>query len=306
MNFAVRTRTATAVATLLLASAFSAATAQEAGVVARVGDQTVTEAELALAETDFASELGQVPEERRRSLLIDVLVDMELLAQAARDQGLEDSEDFRRRLEFLETRALRNAFVEQEILNGVTPEELQAEYDRQLANFQPQEEVRARHILVDTKEEAEKIIADLKAGASFEELAKQSKDGSGQNGGDLGYFSRGQMVGPFEEAVFALEPGTMTETPVQTQFGWHVIRLDDKRMSAAPPLAEVEDQLRNVLLRQKFETVMASLREKYPVEIVGAEAQEPAAPGGDAAPAEAAPPPAGSGASETQPAAPQN
>ena len=94
----------------------------------------------------------------------------------------------------------------------------------------------ARHILVDTKEEAEKIIDDLKGGASFEELAKQSKDPSGQNGGDLGFFGEGQMVPEFEKAAFALEPGQFTQEPVQTQFGWHVIKVEEKRMSAAAGL----------------------------------------------------------------------
>jgi peptidyl-prolyl cis-trans isomerase C len=300
MKIAVMTRTASALVALLAATALSPVYAQEGGVVAKVGSATVTEEELKLAEADFAAELGQIPEERRRAVLIDVLVDMELLAQAARDKGLDKTEDFQKRAEFLQTRALRNAFVENEIVTAVTPEEVKAEYDRQLKTFEPQQEIRARHILVDTKEAADKIIADLNGGASFEELAKQSKDGSGQNGGDLGFFSRGQMVPQFEEAAFALEPGKMTEAPVQSQFGWHVIKVEEKRMSAPPPLEEVEEQLRNVVLRQKFETVMSSLRDKYPVEIVGAPAGEapaaapesqPAAPDAQPAP-EAAPAPA--------------
>ena len=298
MSRMMQLRAASAAAALVVFTGLPAAFAQDSAVVARVGDATITEEDIALAETDFASELAQVPEDRRRSILIDVLVDMELLAQGAREKGLDKTEEFERRVEFLRTRALRNEYVEQEILNSITPEELKAEYDRQVSSFQPQEEMRARHILVDTREQAEKIIADLKAGGSFEELAKQSKDGSGQNGGDLGFFSSGQMVEPFEKAVLALEPGAITETPVETQFGWHVIKLEEKRMSSPPPLEQVEDELRNVLLRQRFETVMSSLREKYPVEIVGAPAEgsepsgTPAAPGaaGEGAPASPAAP----------------
>src|SRR5688572_17055279 len=254
-------------------------------VVTRVGDRDITEAQVAIARQEFGSELGQVPEAQQRGVIIDALINMELLAQAARAAGLDKGPAFEARLEFLTQQALRNAYVEQEIVPALTPEELQKGYQSAVVGeFKPEEQVRARHILVDTKEQADKIIADLKAGGAFEELAKQSKDPSGQNGGDLGYFGKGQMVPPFEAAAFALEPGKFTETPVQTEFGYHVIKVEEKRMSEPPPLAEVENELRNFLLRQKFESVMASLREKYPIEIVG----QPA-PAGGAQPAGAAP-----------------
>jgi len=268
-------------------------------VVARVGDETVTEAEVALARKEFASELGQVPPEQQRSVLIDALVNMKLLAKAARDEKLDQGPEFAQGLEFLRLQALRNAYVQNRIVNSLTPEDLRKGYETMiLAEHKPEEQIRARHILVDSKEAAEKIIADLKAGAAFEELAKQSKDPSGQNGGDLGFFGRGQMVPPFEQAAFALQPGQMTETPVQSEFGWHVIKLEEKRMSEPPKLEEVEGELRNFLLRQKFEAEMAALRSKYPVEIVG----QPAAPAGEqpqsgGAPADQAP-------AATEPAAP--
>jgi peptidyl-prolyl cis-trans isomerase C len=261
-------------------------------VVAKVGDSTITEADLVIARQEFGNELGGVEESEQRGLLIDALVNMELFAQAARDAGLEQSPGFEQRLEFLKTQALRNLFVEQSIVGTVTSEDLQKGYERLvLAEHKPEEEVHARHILVDSKEEAEKIIADLKGGASFEELAKQSKDPSGQNGGDLGFFGRGQMVPPFEEAAFALEPGKITEQPVQSEFGWHVIRLEEKRMSEPPALADLEDELRNYLLREKFQTALTELRNKYPVDVVGQPA--PAEGGGPAgAPAEGADAPA--------------
>ncbi len=253
--------------------------------MARVGDRDITEEQVTIARQEFGSELGRVPEEQQRGVIVDALINMELLAQAARDAGLDNGPTFTARLEFLEQQALRNAYVEQEIVPSLTPDELQKGYQSfVVGEFKPEEQVRARHILVETKEQADKIIADLKAGGAFEELAKQSKDPSGQNGGDLGYFGKGQMVPPFEAAAFALEPGKFTETPVQTEFGFHVIKVEEKRMSEPPPLAEVENELRNYLLRQKFESVMASLRDKYPIEIVG----QPA-PAGGAEPAGAAP-----------------
>jgi peptidyl-prolyl cis-trans isomerase C len=272
-------------------------------VVAKVADTVITEQDVTIARQEFASELGNVPENEQRGLLIDALVNMEMLAQAARDAGLDKAPAFEERLEFFRTQALRNLFVEQNIVNAITPEDLQAGYERLVrSEHKPQEEVHARHILVDTKEEAEKVIADLKAGASFEELAKQSKDPSGQNGGDLGFFARGQMVKPFEDAAFTLQPGAITEQPVQSQFGWHVIRLEEKRMSEPPALADVEDQLRNFLLREKFQAILAELRAKYDVEIVGQAAEPPPAQPEGTAPAGTAPATGGSEAPTSEPA----
>jgi peptidyl-prolyl cis-trans isomerase C len=315
MRFISHAKTAVCAAALIAAMASFAAQAQDAAqpadpaapataqtpaaeparnptdVVARVGDVTITEADVALAREQFGSELGQVPPEQQRSVLIDALVNMQLLAQEARAQGLEQGPEFDRRLEFLKLQALRNAFVEKNIVGSLTPEDLQKGYETVvLAEHKPEEQIRARHILVDDKAVAEKIIADLKAGAAFEELAKQSKDPSGQNGGDLGFFGRGQMVPPFEQAAFALEPGAITEEPVESEFGWHVIKLEEKRMSQPPALEEVESELRNYLMRQKFEQVMTDLRGKYTVEIVGQPAAPGAAPAAGEAPAgEAAP-----------------
>lgn len=260
-------------------------------VVATVGDASVTERQLLIARDAFANELANVPEGQRRSVLIDAVINMELLALAANDDGLAAGPDFDAQLGFLKLQALRNLYVEHAIVNGLTDAELQEGYQTLVVqSHKPAPQVRARHILVDTKEEAEKIIEELKGGAAFEDLAKQSKDPSGQNGGDLGFFGEGQMVPEFEKAAFALEPGQFTQEPVQSQFGWHVIRVEEKRMSEPPTLAEIETQLRSYLVRQKFETVLTALRDKYPVEIV----DQPAGPADAApeAPAEAAPAPA--------------
>jgi peptidyl-prolyl cis-trans isomerase C len=247
-------------------------------VVATVGKESITERQLQIAKNAFSSELANVPEAQWRSVLIDAVVNMQLLAQAASDEKMGEGPDFDAQVAFLRLQALRNLYVEHTIVNGLTDAELQEGYQTLVVqSFKPAPQVRARHILVDTKEEAEKIIEELKGGASFEELAKQSKDPSGQNGGDLGFFGAGQMVPEFEKAAFALEPGQFTQEPVQTQFGWHVIKVEEKRMSQPPAFADVEAQLRNYLIRQKFETVLAGLRDKYPVEIVD-QAAAPAAP----------------------------
>ncbi|MDQ3558548.1 MAG: peptidylprolyl isomerase [Pseudomonadota bacterium] len=291
MPLSLTARTAISAAALLLAAGVFGARAQDTAqpapppaataptseptrnptdVVARIGDQTITEEDLTLARQEFGSELEQIPQEQQRSALIDALVNMRLLAVAARDAKLDQGPEFEKRVEFIRMQALRNAYVEAEIVNSLTPDEIQKGYETLiLSQHKPEEQIRARHILVETKEEAQKLIEELKGGAAFEELAKQSKDPSGQNGGDLGFFGKGQMVPPFEAAALALQPGAFTQEPVQSEFGWHVIKLEEKRMSEPPALAEVEGELRNYLVRQKFETVMADLRTRYAVEILG-------------------------------------
>lgn len=269
-------------------------------VVAKVGDQTVTEREVSFAQEAYSSELSQVPQEQLRGILVDAVINLKLMAQGARDAGLEQSEEFKHRLDFLTLQTLRNSYVEDAVVGKLTDAELQEAYKNLVVDqHKPEQQVQARHILVDTKEAAEKIIADLKAGGSFEELAKQSKDPSGQNGGDLGFFGPGQMVGPFETAAFALEPGQFTQEPVQSEFGWHVIKVEAKRMSEPPSFDQVKEELRNYVLRQKFDQVITALRDKYVVEILDPTAMPPAPPATDPtqteppaeAPAPAAPTP---------------
>ena len=256
-------------------------------VVAKAGSATITEADVALAQEAFSNELANVPKEQWRSVLVDAVVNMQLMAQGAHDAGLDKGPEFEKRLAFLRLQALRNVFVEHEVVKTVPDSELQDAYQTLVvAQHKPEQQVHARHVLVDTKEQAEKIIADLKGGASFEELAKQSKDPSGQNGGDLGFFGPGQMVPPFELAAMALEAGEVTQEPVQTEYGFHVIKVEERRMSEPPPFDEVKDELRNYVLRQKFEQVTATLREKYPVEIIDPTAMPPVEPPAEA-PAEA-------------------
>ena len=245
--------------------------AQDDDIVARVGETAITESDVALAMADFAAELERVPEAQRRGVIIDVLVDIQLLAAAAREKGLHETEAFTRRIEFLTARALRNAYVQSEIADTITDDEVSMEYENQTANFEPQDQVHARHILVASKEEAEAIIAELDGGADFAKLATEKSTGpSGPNGGDLGTFARGQMVPEFETAAFGLDAGAHSAAPVQTQFGWHVIKVEEKTKTAPPPLEQVREQIRNVIVRKKFEAAMFDIRARIPVEIVGA------------------------------------
>lgn len=272
--------------------AASPALAQEPGeIVAKVGDTTITEADIAFASRDFSAQLAQVPPTQWRKVLTDVVVDMKVMANAAAAAGIAEEEDFKRQVEFLKMRALRNALLVREVENKVTDTDVQAAYDKEFADFKGDEERKARHILLKTKDEAVAAIAELDGGRDFSDLAKEKSTGpSGPSGGDLGYFTRGRMVKEFEDAAFALEAGSYTKEPVETQFGWHVIKVEEARKQPAPALADVRDQLRQQLLRARYAEVLADLKAKTSIEVMAeetpAEAGEAPAEGGEA-PAEA-------------------
>lgn len=261
-----------AVAVSLLAMTLGSASlsaAEPGDVVARVGDAEITEADIAFAAQDLGQQLQRFPPNQWRAILLDVVVDMELLAQAARQDGLDQDPDFKNQLEFLELQALRNAYISQKIDSLITDKALKAAYEAEFKDFEGPEEVNARHILVSDKAEAEALIKELDGGADFVELAKEKSTGpSGPNGGDLGYFGKGQMVKPFEDVVFTLEPGEYTKEPVETQFGWHVIKLENKRRQEKPAFETVAGDLRQRLIREQYEAKMAELKDAIAVEVL--------------------------------------
>ncbi len=265
-------------------------------VVATIGDQTITEGDLAFAAEDLGQDLANVPVGDRRAFLLTVLIDMKVMANAARAAQMDQTELFQRRLTYLEERALRRAYFAEVISAAVTPEALQAAYDAMIAGYQPEEEVRARHILVATEADALALKAEIDAGASFEQLATEnSMDPSGaQNGGDLGFFGRGMMVPPFEQAAFALEPGQVS-APVQSQFGWHIIRLEERRQSAPPTMQQLGPQLEQQLLFSTFDEIVGGLKAAANINIpdpaLAAAVQAQAEPAGGAAPSSPPAPP---------------
>jgi peptidyl-prolyl cis-trans isomerase C len=237
-------------------------------VVATMGDQTITEADIAFAAEDLQENLQQIPPEQRRGFLVSVLIDMKLMAKAAREAGMDQTELFKRRSQYLEESALRRAYFGEEIADSISEEMLKAEYDAYVAAFQPQEEAHARHILVATKEEADAVEAELTAGKPFEVLAMEKTiDPSGkQNGGDLGFFGKGQMVPEFETAAFALEAGQIS-APVESQFGWHIIKLEEKRMTSPPPFEQLLPQIGQQAMAKAFNDALVALRAATPVDI---------------------------------------
>lgn len=206
------------------------------------------------------------PEQREE--LLKELIDMTLLAQEAAREGLTDDEEVAARLENVRSAVLAQALVEDMLQQQPDDAAIQAEYDQRFGGEQ-QVEYHARHILVEDKAKAEALIAKLDKGADFAKLAEENSTGpTGPNGGDLGWFQPQQMVPPFAEAVQKLEPGSYGQAPVETQFGWHVIKLEETRPVAPPPLDEVREQLAAVLQQQRVETHLADLRKQADVRMM--------------------------------------
>ena len=238
-------------------------------VVATVNGKPIIEADLTLAEGELSQQFAQLPPEQRRAAALSAAIEIKVLAAKAVADGLDKDPDFQRRAEFLKERALHGEVVEKEVVGKISDEEVRARYDKEIAAAPPVNEVHARHILVKTKEEAEAIIKQLDGGADFQKLANEhTTDPSGKtSGGDLGYFGPGQMVPEFEKAAMALEPGAYTKEPIKTQFGWHVIKVEDKRPRQPPPFDQVKDQARSAVLRDKYFALVKQLRAEAKVDI---------------------------------------
>jgi peptidyl-prolyl cis-trans isomerase C len=249
---------------LLLAAVLAVATlpvaAADKNVAATVNGKPIYENDV----TQYTA----TPNGPSRDQVIAELVNQELVYQDAVKSGLDKKPDVQRELEQLRRRVLMSAAVQAAMSkNPVTDEQVKAEYEKnkgQLAH----KEYKARHILVDSKEKADKLIADLNDGAKFAELAtKNSSDSSAKSGGDLGWFAAEQMVPPFAAAVRSLQKGEYTKTPVQTQFGWHVIMLEDTRDMPAPTFDEIKDRIHGALQKQRVAQYLEGLRKNAKVDI---------------------------------------
>lgn len=247
--------------------------AQEDKVIATVNGLNITEQDLAMAVSDLDQQFAKLPEDQRRGAALSALIEIRLVASEAVAKGLDKDPVFKRRVEFLQQRALHSEVVDKEIAAKITDEDVRKRYDTEIAAAPPVNEVHARHILVKTKEEADAIIKELDGGADFEKLANEkTNDPSGKtSGGDLGYFGPGQMVPEFEKVAMALDVGAFTKEPVQTQFGWHVIKVEDKRAKQPPAFDTVKDQIKSVLLRDRYFELVKTLRASAKVEVTDPE-----------------------------------
>ena len=271
MSATTRILAATA-AILMLGSV--AADAQET-VVAKVNGKTITEGDMRLAEAEIGSELGSLPDVTKRRVLVEFLIENQLFADAAEGQKLAAGADYNDRMQYWRRRSLRDLYFDKTVKDSVSDAEAKKFYDTQVG-AKPEEEVRARHILVDSKEQARELFEKVAYGTDFAELAKQhSKDpGSKDQGGDLGYFSKGQMVPQFEEAAFKLQKGEVSQ-PFQTQFGWHIIKVDDRRAGQVVPFDSVKERIVGAIIHQKAQQIAGDLRAKAKIEYIDPNMQTP-------------------------------
>lgn len=264
-------RIALTILSLALAGAAVPLTAARADdkVVATIDGKPITEGDLAVAESEIGSDMGSMPEAQKRASLMEFLIDNQLFAEAAEKEKLNEGQAFQTRLNYLKRRALRELYFEKVIKGSVTDADARKIYDEQVKLLKPEEEVSARHILVDTEAEAKALKEKLDKGADFAQLAKEnSKDpGSKDDGGSLGYFGHGQMVPQFEEVVFKLQKGQVSD-PVKTQFGWHLVKLEDRRVKQPPAFDIVKDRIIQSLLLKKAQQTAVSLRSSAKIDVV--------------------------------------
>ncbi|MHA1523852.1 MAG: peptidylprolyl isomerase [Alphaproteobacteria bacterium] len=261
---------------VLMVPAASSSLAQEPKVLATVDGAPITDADLALAQDILGPRLARVPEAMRPRILLDLLIDRKLFAKVARAAKVPDLASYKAQVAYFAEDALRDIYVSKIIGKSISPEAVRARYDAEVAKQAAPEEMRARHILVKTEVEAKDLIKQLEGGADFAELAKTKSTGpSGAKGGDLGFFTAKEMVPAFSAAAQALEPGKIS-APVKTQFGWHVIKLEEKRLRQPPSFEQVGKSLREVLLSEKVRETAKNLRDAAVVDYLDPALKPPA------------------------------
>lgn len=247
----------------------AAATAEDT-VLARVDGVDIKQSDLDFAASEVGPRLGNYRPEDRKRVLLQFVIENELMAAAGEKENLDEADTFNARVKYHTRRALRDAYFDSNIHDAVTEAEAKTIYNEKIAKMKPEQEVHARHILVASEAEAKEIKARLEKGEDFAALAKEKSKDTNAEGGDLGFFTRGQMLKPFEEAAFALDVGKISD-PVQTQFGWHIIKVEEKRDQKLPAFDEVKEAIITQLVAQKAQTVVTALRDGAKIEIVDPE-----------------------------------
>ncbi len=260
---------AMALVTTAFVAGSTVASAQDAEkVVAKVNGYNITTKEIALASDDLRPQLEKVPANFRFAFIVEYLIERHLLAQEAVKANTIDTEEYKNRLKFYQAKALRDAYFQDNLASSVTEDAVKATYEKEAAKVTTEKRARARHILVNSEEEANAAMARLQKGERFEEVAKQvSLDGSRDYGGDLGFFTAAEMVPAFSKAVFALNKGEVSQ-PVKTDFGWHIIKLEDIQEGGAQPFEQVRNPIRLVLLRKAVQDKVLELRAAGQIEIL--------------------------------------
>lgn len=249
-------------------------------VVAIVNGQQIHLSELEIAQQSLPQQYRNMPLATVFPALLDRLISSKLVEEDARKNKVTDDPDFKKRMAFVEDQVIQDFWLKKLIAEKVTPEKMKQAYDEKVKNMPPEDEVHARHILVATEPEAKAIIADLKKGTPFDKLAKEKSTdkASGAEGGDLGWFKKTDMVKEFADAAFAMKKGSLSETPVKTQFGYHVIKVEDRRQAPPPSFDELSEQIRQDLERDIVTAMLNQLRASAKIEKFNPDGSTPAPP----------------------------
>lgn len=250
-----------AVASFITCKVYSA-NAADKGIAAKINGETIYINDLKQSYADHPQIKDRVPFEEFYAKTLDVFVNSKLVYQAAQEAKIEETDEYKRQLVTAKEDLARKLFLEKKVEEKVTDEEIKKLYDEYVSKFESQKEVKAKHILVDTEDKAKEVIAKVKKGEDFVKLAQEySKDQV-----DLGYFTKEMMVPEFSDAAFKMNKGEYSKKPVKTQFGYHVILVEDVRASKPLTLAEVEPQLKNMVTQQAIANIFEELRNNAKVE----------------------------------------
>src|SRR5246127_1597396 len=258
-------------------------------VLAKVNGTEIHQSDVALAEEELGPSLSQMDPATKDENVLAFLIDMKIVAKAAEDKKIADGEDFKKRMAFARNRLLMDSLLASEGKAATTDEAMKKVYEDASKQISGEQEVHARHILVETEDEAKAVKAELDKGADFAELAKKkSKDPGASDGGDLGFFTKDQMVPEFANVAFSLEPGKISD-PVKTQFGWHVIKVEEKRNRKPPDFEQVKGQIETYVTRKAQADYVSKLREAAKIERLDKPAADAAKTPADATKTDAKP-----------------
>ena len=262
---------------LLFSIMFLKATqAQNIPIVANVNNEDISLETMIHAMNELPPEIQSQPFMSYYEDLLERVIDIKLFAQEGKKMKLDEEPSVRAAIDFVIEKVLMQAFLSKYVQENIKEENIKASYNNFIADETSREEIKASHILMDTESEAIDVINMLNDGDDFAELAKNKSTGpSGPSGGDLGWFKRGQMVPPFEKAAFSLNKNEITQRPVQTQFGWHVIKIFDKRIPEAPSYESMKNKLIQDLERKIVSKKIQDLRNDALIEKLSSSELEP-------------------------------
>jgi len=243
------------------------AAAERDPTVAIVNGDLIRLSDVEMARQRLPEQLRGMPLQMLYPTLVNGLIGSKLAAQEARRLGMQKDGEHTRLMARIEEQLLERQYMLQLIEERSTPAALKTQYEQHVAGLSGQEQVRARHILVNSEADAKGIIGEIGKGADFSELAKKkSTDPAGSEGGDLGFFSKSDMVPEFADAAFAMKPGEVSKAPVKSQFGWHVIKVEERRVGAPPSFQEVEEEVRGELARDLGTAIIDDLKKKATIQ----------------------------------------